>query len=120
MRNYQYCFLSLILLSLCFFGCQKKQTILSEREAIWGVYERECQKCHKADGRGGFIGRLFFKVPDFTDVKWQDNASDSRLIIHLGNGLRKMPAYKGKLKDEEIVDLVKICIRSFYPPVEQR
>jgi hypothetical protein len=37
----------------------------------------------------------------------------------VANGKKKMPGYKGKLKDEEIVDLVKICVRSFYPPQEQ-
>ncbi|MCF6150110.1 MAG: cytochrome c [Candidatus Kuenenia sp.] len=119
MKNYRYCFFFVVLFAACFFGCSKKQTILVEREAIWEVYEKECQKCHRAHGRGSLIGRLFFKVPDFTDVKWQDNASDSRLIIHVANGLRKMPSFKGKLKDEEIVDLVKTCVRSFYPAVER-
>ncbi|GJQ48468.1 putative cytochrome c6 (Soluble cytochrome f, cytochrome c553) [Candidatus Kuenenia stuttgartiensis] len=120
MKNYQYCFLFIAFFSSCFLGCYKKQTILLEREAIWEVFERECQKCHKMNGKGSLVGRLFFNIPDFNNVKWQDNASDSRLIIHVGNGLRKMPGFKGKLKDEEIVDLVKICVRSFYPPVGQR
>jgi len=30
-----------------------------------------------------------------------------------------MPGFKGKLKDEEIVDLVKTCVRSYYPPSKQ-
>ncbi|UJS16281.1 MAG: cytochrome c [Candidatus Jettenia sp.] len=62
---------------------------------------------------------IHFKIPNFANTKWQDNASDSRLIISIANGKRKMPGYKGKLKDEEIVDLVKTCVRSFYPPPEQ-
>jgi cytochrome c len=98
-------------------GCSKQRP-LSERGGIWVVFEKECQKCHKANGKGGLIGRLLFKIPNFTDTKWQDNASDSRLIIAVANGKRKMPSYKGKLKDEEIVDLVKTCVRSYYPPQE--
>jgi cytochrome c len=100
------------------YGCSK-QPPLSERGGIWAVYERECQSCHKASGKGTLIGRMFFKIPNFTKTKWQDNASDSRLIIAVANGKRRMPGYKGKLKDEEIVDLVKICVRSYYPPLER-
>jgi len=105
--------------TLLFYGCDSRPLSYSERGEIWKVYERECQKCHKASGTGGIIGRLFFKIPDFTDTKWQDNASDSRLIIALANGKRKMPAYKNKLSNDEIVDLVKVCVRSFYPQPKQ-
>ncbi|MDR4506831.1 MAG: cytochrome c [Candidatus Brocadiaceae bacterium] len=112
-------FLGMIVFSILLsYGCDSKSTVLSDKGGIWEVYDRECVKCHKVNGRSSFIGRLLFKVPDFTDTKWQDNASDSRLIIHVANGLRKMPGFKGKLKDDEIVDLVKICVRSYYPPLE--
>jgi hypothetical protein len=30
-----------------------------------------------------------------------------------------MPAYKNKLSNDEIVDLVKVCVRSFYPQPKQ-
>lgn len=109
-------FIFCVLLS---YGCKPRQTALSEKGGIWAVYSRECLKCHRANGKGSFIGRLFFKVPNFTNTKWQDNVSDSRLIISVANGKGKMPGYKGKLKDEEIVDLVKICVRSYYPPLEK-
>ncbi len=104
--------------ALVSYGCNPKQTALSDKGGIWTVYDRECQKCHKANGKGGFIGRWIFKTPNFTNTKWQDNVSDSRLIIAIANGKRKMPGFKGKLKDEEIVDLVKVCVRSYYPPAK--
>lgn len=113
------CITVLFLSTLCalsFLGCSPKQTALTEKGGIWAVYERECQKCHKLTGKGSLVGRFIYKMPDFTDTKWQDNASDSRLIIAVANGKRKMPGYKGKLTNEEIVDLVKVCVRSFYPP----
>ncbi|MBI5307344.1 MAG: cytochrome c [Planctomycetes bacterium] len=96
-------------------GCNPQRMSPSEKDGIWAVYDRECQKCHKARGSGGLVGRLIFKIPDFTDTKWQDNVSDTRLIISVANGKKKMPGYKGKLPDEEIVDLIKVCVRSFYP-----
>lgn len=119
MKNMYCIILVLALCFLCSCGCGPDKSELLEKGGIWEVYVRECVKCHKTSGTGGFLGRLFFNVPDFTDAKWQDNVSDSRLIIHVANGFRKMPGYKDKLKDEEIVDVVKICVRSFYPPIEQ-
>ena len=100
-------------------GCNPKRTALSDKGGIWAVYDKECRKCHKVNGKGCLVGRFIFKIPNFTNKNWQDNASDSRLIITVANGKRKMPAYKGKLTDEEIVDLVKVCVRSFYPPEEK-
>lgn len=105
--------------ALLSYGCNPKQTALLEKGGIWAVYDRECRKCHKVSGKGCFVGRFMHKIPNFTDTKWQDNVSDSRLIIAVANGKGKMPGYKGKLTDEEIVDLVKTCVRSFYPPQGQ-
>lgn len=99
-------------------GCNPEQTALSEKGGIWAVYDRECRKCHKVSGKGCFVGRFIYKIPNFTNTKWQDNASDSRLIISVANGKGKMPGYKGKLTDDEIVELVKTCVRSYYPPQE--
>jgi len=121
MGKYNIPILTFVFFTLIMHGCSKNphQLILKDRPEIWKVYEENCQECHKTDGRASLIGRWFFNMPDFTDTKWQDNASDSRLIIHVANGIRKMPGFKGKLEDEEIVDLVKVCVRSFYPPLEQ-
>ena len=110
--------LGIVFCALLSYGCNPKQTALSDKGGIWAVYDRECRKCHKVNGKGCFVGRWIFKTPNFTNTKWQDNASDSRLIIAIANGKRKMPGFKGKLKDEEIVDLVKICVRSYYPPAK--
>ena len=118
MKKFSY----LIIVVFCAFliyGCNPKQTYLSEKGGIWAVYDRECRKCHKVHGKGCLIGKFLFKIPNFTNTKWQDNASDSRLIIAVANGKGKMPGYKGKLTNEEIVDLVKVCVRSYYTPPEK-
>ncbi|GJQ24588.1 MAG: cytochrome c [Planctomycetia bacterium] len=119
MKTYITVLFIFILCLLSFYGCDSKQTALTEKGGIWVVYDRECRKCHKASGKGSLVGRFVFKIPNFTNPKWQDNVSDSRLIISVANGKRKMPGFKGKLPDEEIVDLVKVCVRSFYPPQAQ-
>lgn len=109
----------LLFCCLFIFGCSSRHIDLSDKGGIWEVYDRECRECHKANGRGTLTGRWFFNMPDFTDTKWQDNVSDSRLIIAVANGKGKMPGYKGKLEDREIVDLVKTCVRGFYPPLKK-
>ena len=119
MKNNISVIVTFVLCALLSYGCSSRQTALSQKGGIWAVYSRECEKCHRANGKGSFIGRYIMKIPDFTDTKWQDNASDSRLIISVANGKRKMPGFKGKLKDEEIVDLIKVCVRSYYPPLQQ-
>ena len=110
--------LGIVFFSLFIQGINPNLSALSVKGDIFAVYDRECRKCHKVNGKGCFVGRWIFKTPNFTNTKWQDNASDSRLIIAIANGKRKMPGFKGKLKDEEIVDLVKICVRSYYPPAK--
>lgn len=118
MRKISYLLVMFAFCALLSFGCNPEKTTLSEKGGIWAVYDRDCRKCHKVSGKGCFIGRFIFKIPNFTNTKWQDNASDSRLIIAVANGKRKMPGFKGKLTDEEIVDLVKTCVRSYYPPAK--
>lgn len=100
-------------------GCNPPRKSQSEKGGIWAVYDKECQKCHKARGSPGLVGHMIFKIPDFTNATWQDNVSDTRLIISVANGKKKMPGYKGKIPDVEIVDLIKVCVRSFYPKEDQ-
>lgn len=118
MKKIVACIMVFAFCALASYGCKQERTALSDRGGIWAVYDRECRKCHKVNGKGCLVGRWIFKTPNFTNTKWQDNVSDSRLIIAVANGKRKMPSFKGKLTDEEIVDLVKTCVRSYYPPAE--
>jgi mono/diheme cytochrome c family protein len=69
------------------------------------TYKSKCQSCHAADGSGSTpagkaMKALPFNSPDIV------NASDADLIADTQNGKGKMPAYKGKLTDDQIKDVV--------------
>ena len=75
------------------------------------VYKAKCASCHGADGKGQTaIGkRLDMKDLGSSDVQ---DKHDSELKLMIQDGKGKMPAYKGKLTDEQIESLVTY-IRSF-------
>jgi len=65
------------------------------------TYKAKCAMCHGADGMG--------KPPMGTNLTSADvqKMSDADLAAAIANGKGKMPAYKGKLTDAQISDLVK-------------
>jgi mono/diheme cytochrome c family protein len=72
------------------------------------IFQKNCIPCHGADGKGNKA--ISPKMPDFTDAKWQAKEKDEELVTSITNGIGQgkgsMPAWKGKLKDEEIQGLV--------------
>jgi len=69
------------------------------------TYKAKCQMCHAVDGSGSTpagksMGALSFRGA--AAIK----ASDADLIAETTNGKAKMPAYKGKLTDAQIIDVV--------------
>ena len=69
------------------------------------TYKSKCQMCHGADGTGNTPAGKSTKVHSFSEpdvVKM----SDADLIAITTNGKNKMPAYKGKLTDAQIKDVV--------------
>ena len=69
------------------------------------LYKSKCQGCHGPDGKGSVIGKKL-GARDFHDpavVKM----SQAELITTTTDGKNKMPAYKGKLTDDEIKSLAK-------------
>ncbi len=75
------------------------------------VYEANCQACHGADGKGLVPG-----TPDFTDPAWWSAMLKSEglegLVAVVKNGRGAMPAFEGRLSDEEI-NAVLVYARSF-------
>jgi cbb3-type cytochrome c oxidase subunit III len=74
------------------------------------LFQQKCAMCHGADGKG-FAA---IKTPDFTDPKWQASVTDKAIAEVTKNGKKRttMPAFGGKLKEEDIQALVRY-IRSF-------
>jgi cytochrome c6 len=76
-----------------------------------GDFKAKCAMCHGADGTGSTPTGVALKVRDLgsSDVQTQ---TDAQLTDIVTNGKGKMPAYKGKLTDDQIKGLVAF-IRSF-------
>jgi len=68
-------------------------------------YAAKCQMCHSASGAGDSpagkaMGAIPFQSPAVV------KSSDADLFAVTKNGKNKMPAYAGKLTDDQIKDLV--------------
>jgi mono/diheme cytochrome c family protein len=70
-----------------------------------GLYQAKCASCHGADGLAATPMGKSMKVLSFKDPKML-SASDARFVLTTMNGENKMPAYKGKLTDEQIKQVV--------------
>ncbi len=80
-------------------------------------YTEKCVGCHRENGLGGekvLDDGTKIKAPNFTsDRKRKDKDADWIETITNGAKDEGMPAYKGKLSDDEIKDLVKYIRREF-------
>lgn len=70
------------------------------------LYKSKCQTCHGADGKGDTAVGKKMGVKDFHDPEVV-KASDADLIKTTKDGKGKMPAYNGKISDDDIKALVK-------------
>jgi mono/diheme cytochrome c family protein len=69
------------------------------------LYKTKCAACHGADGSGNTAMGKAFKLRDLGSGEVQAQ-TDAQLVAITADGKGKMPAYKGKLTDEQIKDLV--------------
>ena len=76
------------------------------------VYNSKCASCHGKDGRAKSLHAKHEHARDFTNAEWQDSVSDERIYNSISNGKGKMPAFKKKLSDSQIDELVKY-VRQF-------
>ncbi|MDQ6786710.1 MAG: cytochrome c [Acidobacteriota bacterium] len=81
------------------------------------IYSEKCVKCHKEDGTGGavvFDDGTKIKAPNLTTDR-QKTKPDSDYIGTIEKGAKEdgMPAFKGKISDDEIKNLVKYIRRNF-------
>lgn len=75
------------------------------------VYKAKCAMCHGADGSGNTPAGKAMKARDFASPEVAGEP-DAQLTEILTNGKNKMPAYKGKLTEDQIKGLVAY-IREF-------
>ena len=78
------------------------------------VYVEKCAGCHGASGKGDGpkSAALSKKALDYTDKKKMAQVTDAELKQALLDGNPPMPAYKGRLSDKD-VDEVIAYIRTF-------
>jgi len=69
------------------------------------TYRTKCAMCHGADGLATTPTAKNFKVVSFKDPTMV-KATDAQLIASTADGKGKMPAYKGKLTDAQITDVI--------------
>jgi mono/diheme cytochrome c family protein len=69
------------------------------------IYKSKCQMCHAADGSGNTPAGKSSKARPF-DSPEVLKLSDDDLIKVTKNGHGKMPAYAGKLTDDQIKDVI--------------
>ena len=80
-------------------------------------WEKHCQKCHGADGKGQTKMGRQSGVKDYTDPKVQAELKDENAIKIVKEGIvekdkKKMDPYRDKLTDQEIKALIAY-IRAF-------
>jgi cytochrome c6 len=74
-------------------------------------WEKHCQKCHGADGKGETVMGKKLKVKDYTDAKVQASFTDAEAIKITKEGKKEgdkslMKGFGDVLSDAEIKDLV--------------
>ena len=75
------------------------------------VYNNKCASCHGRDGRARSLHGKHEHARDLTSGEWQDSVSDERIYNSISNGKGKMPAFKKKLSDSQIDELVNYVRR---------
>jgi mono/diheme cytochrome c family protein len=80
------------------------------------IYSEKCVRCHKEDGTGGEteIDGVKIKAPNFTSDKMKSEP-DAEFVEAIEKGFPEdgMPAFKGKISDDDIKNLVKLIRRDF-------
>ena len=81
------------------------------------TYADHCESCHGEDGngKGKRAEKLSVAPTDFTDAHAMTRMTDGELFWKISEGHRPMPAFKGKLSEEERWQLVDY-IRTFSQP----
>jgi mono/diheme cytochrome c family protein len=80
------------------------------------VYRSYCIACHGPDGTGVAAMRATLPLlPDFTKAAFQDQHSDSQLLISILDGKgAQMPANRGRVTEVQARDLI-LVVRNFGP-----
>jgi mono/diheme cytochrome c family protein len=82
------------------------------------IYDKDCAKCHGADGKGKTKMGEKLGVKDYTDAKVQEEMKDAEMTKAIKEGIKEKGTDKTKMKafaelsDDEVKGLVKL-VRAF-------
>ena len=82
------------------------------------IYDKDCAKCHGADGKGKTKMGEKLGVKDYTDAKVQEGMKDAEMAKAIKEGVKEKDSDKTKMKafadlsDDDIKGLVKL-VRAF-------
>lgn len=95
-------------------GAQPSPTPADEFASIRPIYAAECARCHGITGEGGTVEILKKKL-NVPSLKTGHalNHNEQQLAKQIADGGDGMPAYKDKLKQEEINTLVSFIRKEF-------
>ena len=91
------------LATICFVASFMSPAFAQDTAA--DIYTAKCKMCHGADGLGNTPAGKIAKIVSFKDPSVV-SALDSDLIPIIKSGKNKMPAFSGKLSDDQITSLV--------------
>ena len=77
--------LMLSCLAILFAGYISNSKKLYAEIDVDSTYQMVCTLCHGVDGKGSEQGKKF-KVPDFTNKKWQASITDEQMIKRMIEG----------------------------------
>ena len=78
----------------------------ADSEAGSALFKSKCAMCHGADGKGDTAMGKNLKLRDLSSIEVQ-NVHDSEMKTLIENGKGKMPAFKGKLTDKQLGDVIQ-------------
>jgi mono/diheme cytochrome c family protein len=105
----------LIVISLVLFVAGAVSVRAADAKELW---EKNCAKCHGADGAGKTKMGEKLGVKDYTDAKVQESLKDAEMTKAIKEGVKEKDSEKTKMKafsdlsDDEIKALVA-QVRSF-------
>ncbi len=89
---------------------------VDEHVSAKNIYKEICSNCHKEDGTGGktTIEGKTINAENFRTEKMK-NMADEKYFKYIENGIldEGMPAFKGKLTDDQIKSVVKFIRKEF-------
>ncbi len=99
----------LIVISLAFLVAGAVSVRAADAKALW---EKNCAKCHGADGKGQTTMGKKLGVKDYTSPAVQDKLKDEDMFKAIKDGVKeggktKMKGFGDTLSDAEINSLVK-------------